>query len=104
MRGVRRRWQPLSLVLLALLAYPLTWSVGFLSDDFHLVERPAIWGFGATGFSRPLAAALFGLELALFGPSSVAFHGLSLALHAVNGLLLGAVLRELELPPAWQAM
>ena len=71
------------LVPAVLLAYATVWRVGFLSDDFDLLATPQAWGVGSTAFWRPLSALAIEAQLRLFGPSSVAFHAVSLAAHAL---------------------
>ncbi len=64
------------------------------SEDFGLIAGGASWGFGGTGFFRPIVIlVLHGLHRVV-GWNPSAFHGLLLAVHVVNSWLLYLLLRR----------
>jgi hypothetical protein len=69
-------------------------SVGFLSDDFVLLDRARHGQFigGAVRFLRPLPLLLF----KAIGDRPTVFHALNLGLHGVNAALVTAVAVELN--------
>lgn len=80
---------PLGLFVAAsLLLYGSSLGLGFLSDDFVLVERAreGRW-LGGWEFVRPLPAAAWTIVLAA-GGGARAIHFLSVALHGVNATLV----------------
>ena len=82
----------------------------FLWDDLELaVDNPAlhgpdgparIWRGDAGVEYVPLTQSLWRVERRHFGREPAGWHAVNLALHAVAGLLLWAVLRRLSLPSA----
>jgi hypothetical protein len=83
-------------------------SAFFFEDDFQwLVSR---WAFepaqllsleGRTHFYRPVIELYFWVGAAVFGRSPAAFHVASIALHALNGLLLALVAAAVGRPAPW---
>src|SRR5882762_1355112 len=69
-------------------------SVGFLSDDFVLLDRARHGELigGSVRFLRPLPLLLF----KAIGDRPAVFHALNLGLHGVNGALVTAVAVELN--------
>lgn len=84
-----------------LLSYATVWGVGFLSDDFDLLATPEAWGLASSAFWRPLAALAIEGQLGLFGPSSLAFHAVSLAAHALVALAFVRLLCRLGVGGGW---
>jgi hypothetical protein len=102
------RWADLVAVLtLSAVTFIVYWpalSVGFLSDDFVLLSSVG----GAYGwrnedwkFIRPLPIGLFREVNAFAGQhAAVLLHLINVALHLVNGALVGVIARRLGLPRA----
>jgi hypothetical protein len=69
-------------------------SVGFLSDDFPLLERAARWQIGAVhaAFFRPLPMLVWSI-LEAAGAPAAAYHLLNVLLHGTNAFLSGLVVR-----------
>jgi hypothetical protein len=105
--ALRLGWLPaLAVVIFALVAYwPLT-RYYLAQDDFTLLE------LGARGFHdamapffnlepgqfRPLTKGLyFVLAWPLFGLKPLAYHLISILMHALNAILVGAVLRRMRI-------
>ena len=74
--------------------------LGFLSDDYLLVERLerdgpfGVWSRDPTWFFRPLAALALFVQLRLGGGEPWLLHAISLTLHALNGVLVFLLARE----------
>jgi tetratricopeptide (TPR) repeat protein len=103
-----------ALVLLILVAYARVPAAGFIWDDDEYVADNRnlddveglrrIWlDPGASPQYYPLVFTTFWLERRVFGLDPRAAHLVNIALHAVNALLLWAVLRRLALPGAYVA-
>jgi len=99
-----------ALVGVTLTLHVRTVHSGFVYDD-RLWARP--WTFlelastfagsedprGISGDQyRPVPSITHALDHALWGPSSFAFHGTNMALHALSGFLLFALLSRLRIP------
>jgi hypothetical protein len=69
-------------------------SVGFLSDDFLLLERAAHWQIGAVhaALFRPLPMLVWSI-LEAAGAPAAAYHLLNILLHGTNAFLSGFVVR-----------
>jgi len=97
----RVRWRVTLVLAAAVVAYSDALSVGFLSDDFVLLELRDLgggWRQGTSQFVRVLPVAL----LQAFDAMSPAWgavlaHAVNLALHLINGALLFAIARRLQL-------
>jgi hypothetical protein len=85
-------------------------SLGFWTDDygflsavqpFHVAHLPhlldPLWGW----FYRPVFLIYFAVVLRIFGPDAVAFHACSLLLHAINLLLMMALIYRLTQQRFW---
>src|ERR1017187_6209024 len=104
----------LFLVFLTLLAYIPALRCGYIWDDDVYVTRNSlltahdglsrIW-FSAHGHSQyfPLVFTTLRVEHMLWGLNPLGYHLVNVLLHAVNALLIWAVLRRLALPGAWLA-
>ena len=111
----RRHTVLLFAVLLAatLAAYLPAWNGGRLWDDDQHLTAPAlqsldglrrIWlTVDATPQYYPLVHSAFWLEHRLWGDSTLGYHLVSIALHAVAAFLAGLILRRLAVPGAWIA-
>src|SRR5262245_30060619 len=69
-------------------------DVDVLVNNPNLGQRGVVsWAFSTTliGHYQPLAWLVWSAAKSLFGVSPSAFHGLSLALHIVNGILVYAI-------------
>jgi hypothetical protein len=64
-------------------------SIGFLSDDFVLIERASDWNLGPVGpaLFRPIPLFLWGVILRL-GGASATIHLLNVVLHGTNAFLV----------------
>jgi len=95
-----------------ILTYQPAWHAGFIwDDDAYVTENPLLAapdGLTRIWFSRdspsqyfPLTYTTFRFEYALWGLNATGYHWINILLHAVNGLLLWRVLRNLGVPGAW---
>jgi Flp pilus assembly protein TadD len=92
------------------LAYQPVWHAGFIWDDDAHVTVPALrsWeGLGriwcdpaATQQYYPLLHSAFWLEHRLWGDFAPGYHWVNLALHALNAVMVGLILRRLRVPGA----
>jgi tetratricopeptide (TPR) repeat protein len=92
--------QAVLLVAATLAAYANAFGGSFQFDDFNVIVRqPAVHSLAAWWDSMPGIRPLLKLSYALSwnagGGSALAFHGVNVALHAANVLLVWAILREL---------
>lgn len=74
----------------ALALYLPSLGVGFLSDDFVLLDRAMSADFGLRSgdeFVRPLLLVVWRTLVTVLPPSPVAFHALNIVLHGLNGAL-----------------
>ena len=82
---------PLFLLILIVLAFGIYWpalSIGFLSDDFLLIDRASTWSVGAVNLElfRPLPLSIWALILQI-GAGATTIHALNIALHGTNAWL-----------------
>jgi Flp pilus assembly protein TadD len=103
-----------AVVTLALAACAVYWPVlqnGFVNwdDPVVLVDNPHLgtpgvvgWAFSTAliGHFQPLAWLVWSTAKSLFGLSPAAFHGLSLAVHVANGVLVYALTLRLGNDPS----
>ena len=87
------------------LAIALYWpalSVGFLSDDFPLVDRAEEWSLGPVSpiFFRPLPLFIWGVLLRA-GAGASTLHLLNLILHGTNAYLSARVLERWVTDSKW---
>jgi hypothetical protein len=107
----------LALVVVVLFAFAAYWPLTrfyLAQDDFTLLERGArgfrdamspFFNFNPGQF-RPLTKGLyFFLAWPLFGLNPLPYHIVSILLHAINAVLVGAVLRRMRISPlvSWLA-
>lgn len=101
------------LVIATFLAYQSVWRAGFIwDDDHHLTDNPAmtaphglqmIWSSLAISRYYPLTLTTFWFQRRLWGLNPMPYHLVTIALHALNGVLVYLVLRRLRVPAAWLA-
>jgi hypothetical protein len=77
---------------LAIVLYWPAFSVGYLSDDFILVQQATVWHFGpvAPQLFRPLPLAIWSLLLNS-GTGAVGIHALNVLLHGTNAYLTARI-------------
>ena len=104
----------IALVILTFLAYLPALRCGYVwDDDFYVTKNPLltapdglerIW-FSAHNQSQyfPLVYTTLRFEHTLWGLHPVGYHFVNILFHALNALLVWAVLRKLALPGAWLA-
>jgi len=87
---------------LAIALYQPALSVGFLSDDFVLVQRAAGWSLGPVSptLFRPLPLFIWGVLLRA-GAGASTLHLLNLILHGTNAYLSARVLERWAPDPRW---
>jgi hypothetical protein len=92
-RPISLAWLPV-LWALAVALYLPALSVGFLSDDFPLLERAAHWQLGAVhaALFRPLPMLVWSILEAAAAPAAV-YHLLNVLLHGTNAFLSGLIIR-----------
>ena len=106
-----RRDGSFALVLIAavVVAYLPVWRAGFIwDDDSNLTQHPCIVGplgfadiwTSPASFYFPLVMSTFWLQHALWGLAPAPYHVVNVLFHAVDGVLLWLVLRELRVPGA----
>lgn len=93
---VRSRVSPAVWLVMIGAAMALYWPalfIGYLSDDFILVEHASVWDIGpvAAQLFRPIPLFVWGIVLHLAG-GAVALHALNILLHATNAYLTTCVL------------
>jgi tetratricopeptide (TPR) repeat protein len=103
----------LAVFVAVFLAYQPAWHAGYIWDDDAHVTKPAlrslhglwrIWfELGATQQYYPLLHSAFWIEQRIFGDPATGYHLVNIALHALNAVLLGRILRRLRLPWAYLA-
>lgn len=108
-----RLQQALLLVLLVFIVYRPALTGDFIwDDDLYLTRNPLIAapdGLKQFWFSTqamdyyPLSSSLLWVEWRLWGPQAPPYHAVNVALHALNAVLLAALLRRLLIPGAWLA-
>ena len=111
----QRSWLlALVLVIVTFVAYQPVWHAGFIWDDDAYVTRnplltapdglERIW-FSAHSQSQyvPLVYTTLRFEHTLWGLDPVGYHLVNIVLHALNALLVWAVLRKLAIPGSWLA-
>lgn len=108
-------WLAAGLVfLLTVVAYLPALQCGFIWDDDDYVTEnltlrdlnglKRIWfELGAVPQYYPLVHTTFWLEYRLWGLNPVGYHAVNILLHGLAAVLLGLVLRRLELRAAWFA-
>lgn len=104
--STRSVWMLLALALLCVLAYLAGLSGGFQFDDYpNIVNNPALLAIGhapvewltialssdTSALRRPLSMLSFGLNVAWFGMSPLAFKLVNLLIHLLNGALIYAI-------------
>ncbi len=108
------RWAPLAITTLAVLLYLNILPNTFIYDDWQQIfQNPFlrysgglkkifltnVWGFlgsmGISNYYRPLMHATFYATFHLFGYNPAGYHALSILLHALNSLLVYALLARL---------
>src|SRR5258706_4185877 len=114
--------RPFGFGCVALFGVVLAWyGVGlgryFTSEDFLLVRflgehppwrDPGLWtgpwlGITVVKFYRPVSTLLYGLEIAAFGASPVGYNVLHTLVHALNAVMLFAIVRRLA-SGVWTAL
>ncbi len=109
--GVRRNWVwELLLVLALFLIYSPVWQAGYVWDDGAVViNNPVIagplglkeiWTTSAADIC-PATLTTFWLEYAVWGSAPLPYHLVNVLLHGLCAVLLGRVLRRLQIPGAW---
>ena len=84
---------PIMCGLAILLYWPALW-LGYLSDDFILVQHATAWRLGAVApqLFRPLPLAVWSVLLHV-GAGAVGIHALSVVLHGTNAYLTARIVR-----------
>ena len=100
-----------ALVIATVIAYVPALRGGFIwDDDLYIVanrflEEPGglteIWTGSKIHQYYPLTFTTFWIERRLWGVEPFGYHAVNVALHVVNALLVGALLRRLAVPGAW---
>jgi|GEM_PF-1192403 len=117
-----RRWGPLGLATLAMLAYAGVWGYGFASDDVALVDRlmrqgyegirpflhPATGAIGSAGYEayfRPMWVLLTAADYALWGTWAGGYHLTNWLLFAALAALVGKLAHQVtgDARAAWWA-
>src|SRR5690349_3273624 len=107
-------WIALLIVAATVAAYWPALQAGWIWDDDQYVTDnttlrsarglAAIWFQPRTTPQYyPAVHTSFWLEYQLFGAKPAVFHGVNVALHAANAVLLSLVLARLAVPGAWIA-
>ena len=101
----------LALMLITFVAYTPVWHAGFIwDDDSHILQNPgitapdglrAIWSSFVLPVYYPLTFTVFRLIHQLWDANPLPYHAVTLALHAVNAVLLLFALRRLNVRAAW---
>ena len=110
----RTNWlAPITILLLAILAYLPAMHAGFIWDDTLLIGDNAalksanglhtIWITQLMGDNWPVTATSFWLEWRLWGMNASGYHVINIILHGLNAVLLWQVLRRLNIKGAWAA-
>ncbi len=99
------------LFLAVVLAYQPAWFAGFIwDDDAYVTGNPVvvgplglaeIWTTKTGADICPLTITTFWLEHKLWGLNPIGYHLVNIVIHAINGVILGLVLRRLRIPGAW---
>jgi tetratricopeptide (TPR) repeat protein len=86
---------------------------GFVFDDYLLITGNRIvkasdglyrfWFTAEAPDYWPLTSSVWWLEWRLWGDNATGYHAVNLLLHAVNAVLVWAILRYLKIPGAWLA-
>jgi tetratricopeptide (TPR) repeat protein len=103
---------PAGLILLVALAYvPTAWASYIWDDQYYVIENTAlrdlrglkrIWlAPRASPQYYPVVFSMFWLEYHLWGLDPLGYHGVNVAVHGLNVLLVWRVLARLALPGAW---
>jgi len=109
--GLDRDWLwGLILFLAVILTYSPVWWAGYVWDDEPLLTAnpciigplglKEIWTTSAADIS-PLTFTTFWVEHALWGLAPLPYHLVTVFLHGACALVLGLVLRRLQVPGAW---
>jgi hypothetical protein len=95
-------WTLPGFAIIALVLYWPALFLGFLSDDFVLVQHAADWNVGqvAPQLFRPLPILVWGLVLHL-GGGAKAMHLLNILLHATNAYLASMIVAGWGLGRRW---
>jgi tetratricopeptide (TPR) repeat protein len=109
----RTIWIALALYAATFLAYIPALSAGFVWDDNDwLTQNPAVTGEDGwtsiwTGQARlqyyPMLFSAFRVQHALWGLNPAGYHAVNVLLHATTAILLGMLLKRLDLRGAWWA-
>lgn len=103
-----------ALLIITFATYAPALRAGFIIDDDEFVggevtgvrsfDLQRVWfRLGETHQYYPLAYTTFRAESRLYGANPHPYHRTNIVLHALNALLLWAVLRRLSIPGAWFA-
>ena len=92
----------LVLVAATLSAYQGVWAAGWVVDDGAVLTAPALTSLRPRLPGRTLTYASFAVDRALWGDQPRGWHGTSLLLHTLNGLLVGLLVARL-VAPGWPA-
>lgn len=102
------------LAVIAAVVFIPAFSAGFVWDDSIIVDLPeSVNGFGDIWFNPsllqgeghywPVVYTTFWIEYQLWGLDPMGYHIVNVALHALNTMLVYALLRRLKVPGAWFA-
>ena len=101
------------IVVLTVLAYIPVLRCGFVYDDHELITENQMiqasdglyrfWFTSESADYRPLAWSLWWGEWRLWDGRPLGYHVVNVLLHAVNAVLVWAILRQLKIPGAWLA-
>jgi tetratricopeptide (TPR) repeat protein len=111
---VQRRWVlALVVAVVTFAAYFPALRGGFIwDDDDHVTGNPAmtaphglrmIWSSLAVSRYYPLTLTNLWIQRRCWGLNPMPYHLVTIALHAINGILVFLVLRRLRVPAAWLA-
>jgi len=112
-RGINLPTQAILLVMLTIVAYLPSLRGGFFWDDRILITDNAnvkasdglyrLWVATDSPDYWPMTSSAWWLEWRLWGDHPAGFHLVNIVLHAINALLVWAILRRLKVPGSWLA-